>query len=318
MTHIAGGYVGVRQYDGAFTNSQLDERPLRLTYVPLDPLERGDIADCFGTGPVCHSSARRIGRMTTLVPTWLSCSDSRDMDDAVDASGNSMYLRTPGKSTLPVNAVGWTSAKSTLCTQPGWSRFPTRSKLRVDSCKNAQATPALNVKRNLLPDRMQLITSPLRCWINRAIAASALCGAEGGMTMTPTGISGAAAARAADAMLQTLGGTEVSLLFPAAGMPGDTVAGLGLVDPGVDQAVISPVIVVELTTENNGPRRRIELLAGQAAMAQQVSQRNVASAEVLFETALGLVYCGEMFHIEGFVVERIAGVAYLYRVAAMS
>lgn len=138
------------------------------------------------------------------------------------------------------------------------------------------------------------------------------------MTMTPTGISGAAAARAADAMLQTLGGTEVSLLFPAAGMPGDTVAGLGLVDPGVDQAVISPVIVVELTTENNGPRRRIELLAGQAAMAQQVSQRNVASAEVLFETALGLVYCGEMFHIEGFVVERIAGVAYLYRVAAMS
>lgn len=138
------------------------------------------------------------------------------------------------------------------------------------------------------------------------------------MTMTPTGISGAAAARAADAMLQTLGGTEVSLLFPAAGMPGDTVAGLGLVDPGVDQAVISPVIVVELTTENNGPRRRIELLAGQAVMAQQVSQRNVASAEVLFETALGLVYCGEMFHIEGFVVERIAGVAYLYRVAAMS
>ena len=138
------------------------------------------------------------------------------------------------------------------------------------------------------------------------------------MTMTPTGISGAAAARAADAMLQTLGGTEVTLLFPAAGMPGDAVAGLGLVDPGVDQAVISPVIVVELTTENNGPRRRIELLAGQAAMAQQVSQRNVASADVLFETALGLVYCGEVFHIEGFVVERIAGVAYLYRVAAMS
>jgi len=138
------------------------------------------------------------------------------------------------------------------------------------------------------------------------------------MTMTPTGISGAAAARAADAMLQTLGGTEVILLFPAAGLPADAVAGLGLVDPGVDQAVIKPVIVVELTTENNGPRRRIELLAGQAAMAQQVSQRNVASADVLFETALGLIYCGEMFHIEGFVVERMAGVAYLYRVAAMS
>jgi hypothetical protein len=136
--------------------------------------------------------------------------------------------------------------------------------------------------------------------------------------MTMTGISGAAAARAADAMLQTMGGTGVILLFPAAGLPGDGVSQLGLVDPGVVQAVISPVVVRELTTENNGPRRRIELLAGQAAMAEQVSQRNVASADVLFETALGLVYDGEVFHIQGFVVERLAGVAYLYRVAAMS
>jgi hypothetical protein len=115
-----------------------------------------------------------------------------------------------------------------------------------------------------------------------------------------------------------MGGTEVVLLFPAAGMPADAVAGLGLVDPGVERAVIAPVIVREITTENNGPRRRIEVLAGSSAMAEQVSQRNVASAEVLFETALGLVYCGELFHIQGFVVERLAGVAYLYRVTAVS
>ncbi|MGO8985413.1 MAG: hypothetical protein ACLQFM_11565 [Terriglobales bacterium] len=133
-----------------------------------------------------------------------------------------------------------------------------------------------------------------------------------------TGISGMAAARAADAMLRTLGGTEVILLFPAAGLPGDAVADLGLVDPGVVQALISPVIVRELTTETNGPRRRIEMLAGHAAMAEQVSQRNVATAEVLFETALGLIYRGDLFHIQGFVVERLAGVAYLYRVSAMA
>ena len=124
--------------------------------------------------------------------------------------------------------------------------------------------------------------------------------------------------RAADAMLQTLGGTEAILLFAAAGLPGDAVAELGLVDPGVEQALISPFVVRELTTENNGPRRRIEMLAGQAAMAEQVSQRNVASAEVLFETALGLVYGGEMFHIQGFIVERVGGAAYLYRVEAVS
>jgi hypothetical protein len=136
--------------------------------------------------------------------------------------------------------------------------------------------------------------------------------------MTMTGISGAAAVRAADAMMRTLGGTEAILLFAAAGLPGDAVSELGLVDPGVVQALIAPVVVREISTEKSGPRRQIELLAGQAALAQQVSQRNVASADVLFETALGLVYRGEVFHIQGFMVERLGGVAYLYRVSAVS
>ena len=136
--------------------------------------------------------------------------------------------------------------------------------------------------------------------------------------MIMTGISGAAAVRAADAAIQTMGGTEVTLLFAAAGLPGEAVAALGLVDPGVEQAIIKPVNVRELTTENSGPRRRIELLAGRSAMAEQVSQRNVASAEVLFQTALGLVWGGEVFYIQGYVVERLAGVAYMYRVAAMA
>jgi hypothetical protein len=133
-----------------------------------------------------------------------------------------------------------------------------------------------------------------------------------------TGISGCGAARAADALVRSLGGPQVILLFPAAGLPADAVSELGLVDPGVEQAPIMPVVVRELTTENNGPRRRIEVLAGRSAMTEQVSQRNVASADVLFETALGIVYEGEMFHIEGFVVERFGGVAYLYRVLAVA
>lgn len=134
--------------------------------------------------------------------------------------------------------------------------------------------------------------------------------------MTP--ISGVAAVRAAEAMLQSLGGTEVVLLFPAEGLPADRASELGLVDPGVEQVRIAPVIVRELDTENNGPRRRIELLAGRSTMAEQVSQRNVSSAEDLFETALGVIYQGEMFHIEGFLAERFAGVAYLFRVTAVA
>ena len=133
-----------------------------------------------------------------------------------------------------------------------------------------------------------------------------------------TGISGMAAVRAADAMLRTLGGAQVILLLAAAGLPAEAVAELGLVDPGVEQVPIAPVIVRELTTESSGPRRRIEIVAGRSTLAEQVSQRNVASAEVLFETALGVVHDGEIFHIEGFVVDRFAGIAYLYRVVAVS
>jgi hypothetical protein len=136
--------------------------------------------------------------------------------------------------------------------------------------------------------------------------------------MSMTGIAGVAAVRAAEAMLHTLGGITVTLLFAAAGLPAEGAAELGLVDPGVEQAQIGPVIVRDLVTENSGPRRRIELLAGRSAMAEQVSQRNVASAEVLFETALGVLYQGEVFHIEGFVAERFEGMAYLYRVLAVA
>ncbi len=135
---------------------------------------------------------------------------------------------------------------------------------------------------------------------------------------TMAGISGCAAVRAADALVRALGGTEVTLLFAAAGISSDAVAELGLIDPGVEQVRIEPVIVRELATENNGPRRRIELLAGRSALTAQVSQRSVASADALFESALGVVYRGEMFHIEGFSVERFDGVAYLYRVVAVS
>jgi hypothetical protein len=119
-------------------------------------------------------------------------------------------------------------------------------------------------------------------------------------------------------MLRTLGGTEATLLFAAAGLPDDRAADLGLVDPGVEQVHLAPVLVRELTTESNGPRRRIEMLVGRSAMAEQVSQRNVASAEVLLETALGVAYQSDVFHIEGFSVERFAGVAYLYRVTAVA
>jgi len=132
-----------------------------------------------------------------------------------------------------------------------------------------------------------------------------------------TGISGVVLVRAADAMLRCLGGEQISLLLPLVDMAGDPAAQLGLVDPGVEEVKISPVIVRNLPTESNGPRRRVEFLIPASGVAEQVSARDFVDAAQLIDAALGIAYQGEVFHIEGFVTENFSGVAYLYRIVAV-
>jgi hypothetical protein len=135
--------------------------------------------------------------------------------------------------------------------------------------------------------------------------------------MTETGMSSAAVVRAADAMLKALGGDAVSMLFPLVTMPNDPSAQLGLADPGVEEVIFSPVVVRPLVTPTTGPRRRLEFLLSGAAVAAELVSRNVASAEALFDGALGLLYDNDLFHIENVSTEYFAGTAYLYRVLAV-
>jgi hypothetical protein len=126
-----------------------------------------------------------------------------------------------------------------------------------------------------------------------------------------------AVVRAADSMLRSLGGAEISLLFPSMGMPEDTSAELGLVDPGVEEVTFAPVVARTLPTEKTGPRRRMEVLIPAAAVEPELSSRNVASPQRLFDGALGVVHGGDLFHIESLVTEYFAGTAYLYRLTAV-
>jgi hypothetical protein len=135
--------------------------------------------------------------------------------------------------------------------------------------------------------------------------------------MTDTGMSPAAVVRAADAMLQALGGDQVSLLFPLITMPNDPSAQLGLADPGVEEVVFCPVVVRSLPTSTTGPRRRLEFLFSSTAVTTELTTRNVASAEILFDGALGLLYDNDLFHIESVTTEYFAGTAYIYRVLAV-
>jgi hypothetical protein len=135
--------------------------------------------------------------------------------------------------------------------------------------------------------------------------------------MTDSGLSSAAVARAADAMLQALGGDQVSMLFPLITIPNDPSAQLGLADPGVEEVVFCPVVVRALVTPTTGPRRRLEFVFSGTAVAAELTSRNVASAEILFDGALGLLYDNDLFHIENVTTEYFAGMAYLYKVLAV-
>jgi hypothetical protein len=135
--------------------------------------------------------------------------------------------------------------------------------------------------------------------------------------MTDTGMNPAAVVRATDAMLQALGGDGVIILFPLITMPDDPTAQLGLADPGVEEVVFTPVIVRALQTTATGPRRRLEFLLSAAAVADQLSLRNVPTAEALFNGALGVLYDNDIFHIENVMTEYFGGTAYLYRIVAV-
>jgi hypothetical protein len=131
------------------------------------------------------------------------------------------------------------------------------------------------------------------------------------------GICGAALVRAANAMLAALGGDEISLLLPAESTSSDSAGQLGLVDPGVQEVFISPVVVRPLTTGNLGPRRRIEFTLPASAIASQLPVLGMGAAEDMFNAALGLKYGSDLFHMETVVTENFAGTAYFYVVTAV-
>jgi hypothetical protein len=132
-----------------------------------------------------------------------------------------------------------------------------------------------------------------------------------------SGICGTALVRAANAMLAALGGDQVSLLLPGTATASDSAGQLGLVDPGVQNVIIAPVVTNNLPTGNQGPTRRIEFTLPASAIDMQLPTLGMGSAEDLFDAVMGLVYDGDLFHIETVVTENFAGTAYFYVLTAV-
>lgn len=132
-----------------------------------------------------------------------------------------------------------------------------------------------------------------------------------------SGICGAGLRRAADALLRAMGGDSVTLVLPAMAMAKDAAGQLGLVDPGVIELLISPVVTRELQTGNVGPRRRVEFTLPASAIANQLSALGMGCGDDLFNAIIGLTFGNELFHIEKVAPQSFGGTVCFYLVTAV-
>lgn len=118
--------------------------------------------------------------------------------------------------------------------------------------------------------------------------------------MTTTSLS---MLRAADAMLHALGGTEVTLRFPAAPMEGQPAT--------TEDVAISPAVVRNLGASNG--RRHFEVVLSARALGALADLCQVASPQELLDSCLGVVRNGALLSLERVETDIFAGEAYLYR-----
>lgn len=122
---------------------------------------------------------------------------------------------------------------------------------------------------------------------------------------------GLAMVRAADSLLRTLGPTEVTMLLPLS--VEQEKADLGLATPMVEQVLLSPVVVRNLSTGEPG-RLRLELLFSASTVAAQAELHSLEPPGALFDVALGIMYGSKLLRIESVGYDSFAGTPYLYRV----
>jgi hypothetical protein len=147
--------LAVAQYTERLRTENL-QRPVRLTYLPLS-------AVAPATSPIVSARARyatpRRGELVHEEMGW-------DVALAFGIPGawadlnvaNLDFFPGTGEVTLPMNVLGWAFTEMEIVYTAGLNPFPDAVKVAcAQLVKNAQATPALNVKRGVLPDRMQLM-----------------------------------------------------------------------------------------------------------------------------------------------------------------
>ena len=123
-----------------------------------------------------------------------------------------------------------------------------------------------------------------------------------------------AARRVAAALLHANGGTTACLQMPP--LTGDisNAGQIGVDAPGYQSLPLSPAVFRKSrVTLEEGQLPRYELLVSADAVAAQVSELQLSSAQCLFMMAAGVVIAGKLFRILAFTASETQGQAYLYR-----
>jgi len=111
--------------------------------------------------------------------------------------------------------------------------------------------------------------------------------------------------RAADVLLRNNGGRVVLLRMPAPAVPGAQGEELGLATPEFQDVELGPVVFRK--AESTGT-----LLVSASAVAGIVGSLAFDSAEVLFDSALGVVVDGVVYVVERCVASQVRGEVYCY------
>jgi hypothetical protein len=122
------------------------------------------------------------------------------------------------------------------------------------------------------------------------------------------------AQRAATALLRAGGGTTACLQMPPLQGDSTNAAQIGLNAPGFLSLPLAPVVFRKARVAmQDGQLPKYELLISADAVAAQVTQLQLNSAQALFSMASGVVVAGKLFLIEAVSASESQGQAYLYR-----
>lgn len=122
------------------------------------------------------------------------------------------------------------------------------------------------------------------------------------------------AQRAAEAMLRTLGATQITLRVanPTVDSPANQ---LGLECSGFEDVTLSPVVVRSTAFAENETVKVEVLVSATAAQAAAIAHGTDDVATWLLE-GHGVLYRSRLLHIDSVIVDHFAGSEYLYHILA--